>query len=317
MTDKQGGSILRVRLYRATTTLVALAAFGLRGVASPWAKGQSLSVLYSFTGGSDGSSHNAALIMDKAGNLYGTTEFGGAATCGVAGCGTVFRLDTSGNETVLHGFTGSPGDGANPNAALLMDKAGNLYGTTLYGSTGPCISPGGAAGCGTVFKLDRSGNETVLHTFTGSGGDGANPFAALIMDKVGNLYGTTESGGTGKCLGVAPGCGTVFKLDTSGNETVLHSFAGPAGDGSTPVASLIMDKAGNLYGTTAQGGAFNFGTVFKLDTSGNETILYSFTGGSDGCLPPAALIIDKEGNLYSTTIGGGVCGYGTVFKLVP
>jgi uncharacterized repeat protein (TIGR03803 family) len=135
-----------------------------------------------------------------------------------------------------------------PFAGLILDKAGNLYGTTAYG---------GASGLGTVFKLDTSGNETVLHGFTGTGGDGANPYAGLIMDKAGNLYGTTGYGG-------ASGAGTVIKLDTSGNETVLHSFTGYPSDGATPFAGLIMDKAGNLYGTTISGGAFDAGTVFKL-----------------------------------------------------
>jgi uncharacterized repeat protein (TIGR03803 family) len=187
--------------------------------------------------------------MDKAGNLFGTTSYGGDGTCQSVpplGCGTVFKLDTSGHETVLHSFAVDPMDGAYPYAGLIMGKAGNLYGTTQYGGTGTCGSAP-QSGCGTVFKLDTSGNETVLHSFTG--GDGAVPFAALIADRVGSLYGTTFYGGTF-------GFGTVFKLDTSGNLTVLHSFTGtpppgfegPPSDGGEPRAPLIMDERGSLYG---------------------------------------------------------------------
>jgi uncharacterized repeat protein (TIGR03803 family) len=222
----------------------------------------------------------------------------------------VFKLDTSGNETVLYSFTNSGGDGGYPAAGLVMDKAGNLYGTTLRGGT---------YDYGTVFELDASGNETVLHSFTNSAGDGALPHAGLLIDKKGNLYGTTEAGGT-------YGHGTVFEMDSSGNETVLYSFTKSGGDGGSPAAGLVMDKAGNLYGTTSFGGlTSNSGTVFKLDTSGNETVLHSFTNGDDGAIPLADLIIDKKGNLYGITIFGGAyrysdpagVGFGTVFKLVP
>jgi uncharacterized repeat protein (TIGR03803 family) len=306
--------IWRLRLRRATTALAALAAFGLGAVAIPSAKAQSVSVLYSFAGAPDGANPEAALFMDKAGNLYGTAFAGGASGTGSPeacipipsspGCGTVFKLDSSGNETVLHSFTNSPEDGALPEAGLIMDKAGNLYGTTCCG---------GVSGNGTVFKLDTSGNETVLYSFTGSGGDGALPSGGLIMDKAGNLYGTTGIGG-------ASGYGTVFKLDSSGNETVLYSFTNSP-DGAIPYAGVIMDKAGNLYGVTVFGGASGYGTAFRLDTFGNETVLHSFTGG-DGYEPIAGLIMDKAGNLYGTTALGGATfisgvsfGYGTVFKL--
>ncbi len=216
-------------------------------------------VLHSFTGSpGDGGRPVAGLIMDTAGNLYGTTAEGGSGTCTgingvpVSGCGTVLKLDPSGNETVLHSFTGGS-DGIQPLAALILDQAGNFYGTTELG---------GSFGSGTVFKLDPSGNETVLHTFTG-GNDGAAPlFAGLIMDTAGNLYGTTQNGGGSSNCSV--GCGTVFKLDTSTNETVLHSFTGSPGDGARPVAALIVDKTANLYGTTTGGGASGLGTVFKL-----------------------------------------------------
>jgi uncharacterized repeat protein (TIGR03803 family) len=252
------------------------------------------SVLHSFTGG-DGSIPYAGLVIDTAGNLYGTTLFGGSS-----GYGTVFKLDPSGTETVLHSFTNSGGDGAYPFAGLLVDKVGNLYGTT---------DVGGSFGYGTVFKLDRSGTETLLHSFTNTGGDGAYPLAGLVMDTAGNLYGTTNDGGSS-------GYGTVFKLDSSGTETVLHSFTNSSGgDGAYPFAGLVMDTAGNLYGTTIQGGSSNYGTVFKLDPSGTETVLHSFAY-SDGAAPIAGLVMDPAGNLYGTTFEGGSSGYGTVFKLI-
>jgi len=278
----------------------------LAAVAATRTQAQTFTVLHSFAGPpTDGAFSAAGLVMDAAGNLYGTTAFGGSGTCialGMRGCGTVFKLDPSGNETVLHQFSG--GDGAIPAAGLLMDAAGNLYGTTVEGGgAGFC----GNFGCGTVFKLDPSGHETVLHGFTG-GSDGGNPTGGLIMDSTGNLYGTAGFGGTF-------GAGVVFRVDTLGNERVLHNFTG--GDGREPSAALIMDAAGNLYTTAFRGGAADFGTVVKFDSSGNSMVLHVFTGGSDGGHPAAGLIIDSAGNLYGTTESGGTGGFGTVFKLDP
>jgi uncharacterized repeat protein (TIGR03803 family) len=252
--------------------------------------------------------------MDATGNLYGTARAGGASINCPGGCGIVFKLSKSGNETVLHSFAGPPTDGEGPEGGLMMDTAGNLYGTTLGG---------GAYGGGTAFKIDTSGNETVLYSFNAYATDGRGPYAGLIMDTAGNLYGTTELGGASS--NCTFGCGTVFKLDASGNETLLYSFAGPPNDGATPTAGLIMDKAGNLYGTTAYGGPGimtcslgpGCGTVFKLDTSGNETVLHEFTGlGTviDGVFPWGGLTMDTEGNLYGTSLYGGTSGQGTVFK---
>lgn len=198
-----------------------------------------------------GSHSQAGLIFDTAGNLYGTTEAGGAYRCG-----TVFKLsNTNGRwtETVLHSFKGS--DGRSPYASLIFDKAGNLYGTTYKG---------GAHSVGAVFKITPGANgtwaETVLHSF-GAGGDGFYPYANLIFDAVGNLYGTTSWGGANG------NSGTVFKLTPGAKgawtEKVLHSF-GKGEDGASPYAGLILDAAGNLYGTTSQGGADNSGTVFKI-----------------------------------------------------
>ncbi len=251
-------------------------------------------VLYSFTGPPYGAYPQAGLVRDAQGNLYGTTYWGG-----VSNSGTVFKLDTSGNETVLHSFGENSGDGTYPSAGLVRDAQGNLYGTTAFG--------GAYGGSGTVFKVDPTGNETVLYSFTGTGGDGRVPYAGLVRDAQGNLYGATWGGG-------AYSDGTVFKLDTSGNETVLYSFTGPP-DGAYPQAGLVRDAQGNLYGTTYRGGVSNSGTVFKLDTSGNETVLHSFTGPPDGAYPQADLVRDAQGNLYGTTYHGGVSDSGTVFKL--
>jgi uncharacterized repeat protein (TIGR03803 family) len=262
---------------------------------------QTFTVLYTFTGSTDGAGPIAGLIRDAAGNLYGTTQYGGDTSCSVVGCGVVFKLDTNGNQTVLHSFTGSP-DGAYPSAGLIRDAAGNLYGTTQYG---------GASGNGTVFKLDTSGKETVLYSFAGLP-DGTTPLAGLLRDEAGNLYGTTQQGGDSSCNVV--GCGVVFKLDTSGIETLLHRFTGGA-DGANPHGNLTRDAAGNLYGTTQYGGASGNGTVFKLDRTGRETVLHSFTRGPDGAGPLAGLTLDATGNVYGNTEYGGAFGYGTVFKL--
>jgi uncharacterized repeat protein (TIGR03803 family) len=275
--------------------------------------------LYTFSGPPDGLNPQADLVEDGSGNLYGTTSQGGVTggACGNLGCGVVFKLGTTGEETVLYSFTGQPTDGASPVAGLILDASGNLYGTT---------SQGGTSNFGTVFKLDTTGKETVLYSFAGKPADGASPVAGLILDASGNLYGTTSQGGTSNS-----NAGTVFKLDTTGKETVLYSFAGKPAGGASPLAGLILDASGNLYGTTVAGGAGASGTVFKLDTTGKETVLYSFRGGrADGAYPEAGLVRDTTGNLYGTTSAGSDLCYiisslpptppteiycGTIFKL--
>ena len=253
-------------------------------------------VLYSFTGGADGSTPNG-VIRDSKGNLYGTAAIGGAS-----GAGVVFRVDRSGHETVLYTFTGGA-DGGNPYGGVIRDSAGNLYGVTDSGGNG----------AGVVFKLDRSGHETALYTFTG-GADGSTP-TGVIRDWAGNLYGTTTYGGSAS--GTA-GAGVVFKIDTSGHETVLYTFTGGA-DGANPLAGVIRDRAGNLYGTTPNGGnalgGLGSGVVFKVDTSGHETVLYTFTGGADGGSPYAGVILGPEAILYGTTDIGGTHNQGVVFKV--
>ena len=266
-------------------------------------------VLHAFTGGSDGISPLGGVVLDRKGNLYGTTNFGGAT-----GYGTVFRVAPNGAETVLHSFCGKPGcsDGASPAAGLILDKQGNLYGTTFNGGTGM----GCAEGCGSVFRFAPDGTETVLHSFVG-GSDGIYPDAVLMADKAGNLYGTTYEGGT-------QGYGIVFRLATDGTETVLYTFCSVARcvDGASPVAGLIADAKGNLYGTTYGGGTIGDGNVFRLAPDGTETSLYSFctkTHCADGLWPLAGLVADAQGNLYGTTGSGGAgnCGCGVVFRLAP
>ena len=262
------------------------------------AQSYTFDVLYSFTGAPYTLTNPGPVVQDAQGNLYGTTGGGGAY-----GAGTVFKLDTSGNETVLYSFTGTGGDGSGP-TGVVLDAQGNLYGTT---------NGGGAFGAGTVFKVDTSGNETVLYSFAGSP-DGASPVAGVVLDAQGNLYGTTNGGG-------AYGAGTVFKVDTTGAETVLYSFHGASG--TYPLGGVVLDAQGNLYGTTIGGGAYGLGTVFKVDTTGAETVLYSFTHGTDGQQPHAGVVLDAQGNLYGTTYFGGYLecpadaplGCGTVFKL--
>jgi uncharacterized repeat protein (TIGR03803 family) len=295
------------RAARAALALAVVLAPAI--VATPSASAQSFSVIYSFTGGSDGANPSAGLIQDAAGNFYGTTYYGPGY--GNGDTGVVFKLDTNGKETALHAFTGIP-DGANPTAGLVGDAAGNLYGTTLFGGVAAPACFYRDWGCGVVFKLDPTGKETVLHRFTG-GADGALPHAGLVRDQAGNLYGTTTLGGDSNS-------GVVFKLDPTGKLTVLHSFTGVA-DGLNPFAGLIRDAAGNLYGTTQWGGdvttcnSLGCGTVFMLDPTGNETVLYRFRGGGDGESPFAGLVRDRAGNFYGTTVGGGASNHGTVFQL--
>jgi uncharacterized repeat protein (TIGR03803 family) len=267
----------------------------------------------------EGGGPEGGLVHDSAGNLYGTTNYGGngGSNCGNFGCGTIFQLDATGQETVLHSFVGTDGHG--PRGGLIRDAAGNLYGTALFGGD---LSTCGGLGCGTVFKLDAAGILTVLHEFEG-GLDGAQPIGNLARDSLGNLYGNTYEGGSSDCQG--PGCGTLFKVDTSGTETILHVFLSTEPFGVIPFSGVIRDRGGNLYGTTSAGGAFpENGTIFKLDPAGVLTVLYNFMGGTDGSGPFGPLILDAAGNLYGTTELGGdpsckllgsALGCGTVFEL--
>jgi uncharacterized repeat protein (TIGR03803 family) len=287
-------------------------------------------VLYSFCSASnctDGSQPGGGVIEDAAGNLYGTTADGGAN-----GVGTIFKLAPPAEpggawtETVLHSFAGLSNDGAFPGSGLIQDAAGNFYGTTPLGGANVYVGYGG-----TVFELDSTGHETVLYNFCSVSNctDGDFPLAGLIRDAAGNLYGTTDGGGISHADCSTPRCGTVFKLappaETGGTwtETVLYPFCSASNctDGDSPQDALIEDDAGNFYGTTAEGGANNEGTVFKVDSAGHETVLYSFCSSNctDGALPFSNLIEDTAGNFYGTTYFGGTGngggGGGTVFKV--
>jgi uncharacterized repeat protein (TIGR03803 family) len=248
------------------------------------------SVLHAFR--HKGTSPRSGLVTDEKGNLYGTTNEGGASSFG-----TAFKFTPAGKEISLHDFSDGD-DGGRPIAGMVRDALGNLYGTTAYG---------GAFGSGTVFKLVPDGTETVLHSFDST--EGSPAFVTLIMDTDGNLYGTT---GGNSPEGI---CGTVFKLAPDGTETILYAFAGH-GDGCVPISGVIADAHRNLYGTTGSGGAYGEGTVFKLSRDGSETILHSFRGKrGDGSSPYGSLVRDKDGNLFGTTVGGGDYGRGTVFEI--
>jgi uncharacterized repeat protein (TIGR03803 family) len=285
-------------------------------------------LLYSFKGGGDGYYPQAGLIFDTSGNLYGTTFAGGASPFCSNGCGTVFQLAPGAHgtwaEKVVYSFNLYDTDGIGPVDSLIFDAKGALYGTTWAGGTTDCSN---GEGCGTVFQLapgpGGTWTESVLYSFCVSGvcTDGATPFASLIFDVAGNLYGTTSAGGNPVC---SSGCGVVFRLTPNSGgtwtEKVLHSF-GKGKDAANPYAGLVFDAHGNLYGTTYQGGAYNAGTVYKL-TAGvggtwTEKVLHSFGKGTDGDNSDASLIFDKAGNLYGTAAGGGTLGAGIAFKLSP
>jgi len=277
-------------LYGTTSTGGA-AYYDYQGVVFKLDTAGNETVLYSFMGGSDGGQPQGGVVLDSTGNLYGTVTGGGPNP------GAVFEVSAAGYMTVLHTFTGGA-DGCHPFAGVILDSAGNLYGTTTYG---------GAANGGVLFEVDTAGQETVLYSFPGAA-DGSYPDAGVIRDSAGNFYGTTSAGG-------AAGFGVVYKLDTAGHETVLHTFTGGA-DGGAPNAGLIRDSTGNLYGTAYQGGTAGCGVVYKLDTAGNETVLYTFTCGADGGYPVAGVIRDSAGNLYGTTSGGGTANWnGVLYRL--
>jgi uncharacterized repeat protein (TIGR03803 family) len=283
-------------------------------------------VLYNFcslTSCTDGARPYGSLIFDQAGNLYGTTLTGGnPSLCGGYGCGVAFRLTPNSGgtwtESVLYAFCSLTGcrDGENPTAGVIFDGGGNLYGTTERGGN---PSQCGGSGCGLVFQLtpNSSGGwtENVLHRFCDFCG-GMNPFGGVVFDQVGNLYGTTVSGGKGHE-------GVVFQLTPnsggSWNESVLHNFTG-GNDGAAPEAGVIFDQAGNLYGTTLEGGRGNSGVVFKLAPNSeggwSETVLHAFRD-NPAALPYAGVIFDSAGNLYGTTYGDSNNTFGSVFEITP
>ncbi len=270
----------------------------------PWSE----NVLYSVKGGANGDGSNPiGLLFDQAGNIYGATSGGGAYGYGIA-----YELTSSGSgwtESVLYTFGGAS-DGSLPyRSVMIFDNAGNLYGTTALG---------GSSNYGTVFQLTPSGSgwtEKVIYSFQ-DGSDGGYPYAGLIFDQSGNLYGATTDGGTG-------GGGTVFELSPSGGGwtySVLYSIPGPLGYQCGPAWALVMDERGNLYDTTQCDGANTLGGVFKLTKAGASwtyTSLHDFAGGDDGGYPASSVVLDKSGNLYGTTNYGGTKGQGVVWKITP
>jgi len=302
---------------------------------SPSAQAQTFQVIHDFTDGQDGAGPLVGLTIDKPGNLYGTAYSGGyfGGNCYSAGCGTVFKLAHKGSGwvfTPLYLFQGGD-DGQQPYARVVFSPDGRLYGTTDEGGGNPCY--GGS--CGTVFSLAPPAtacksvlcpwSETVLYRF--SGPDGAFPQGDLIFDQAGNIYGTTLAGGNTSCSnGTGGTCGTVFKLTPSNGgwtESVAYAFTGD-NDGFGPRGGVILDRAGNLYGTTTQGGppqggGLPNGTVFELTPSGSgwsKSILFTFEQYGEG-LEPNGLIFDGSGNLYGGTPAGGANKGGTVYELMP
>jgi uncharacterized repeat protein (TIGR03803 family) len=302
--------------------------FGMVFELSPSGGGTwALKALHNFTG-KDGDYPEASVIFDAAGNLYGTTHFGGAY-----GYGAVYELSPIAGggwaEKVLHSFHHNGHDGMSPDASLVFDAAGNLYGTTRLGGTN--FGKQCQIGCGTVFELSPVAGggwtETVLHSFADNGTDGALAYGGLIIDGAGNLYGATNAGGTGSCkAGAVIGCGTVFEFSPVAGggwtETILYSFSKNGTDGMYPQTGTLLLAGGNLYGTTGKGGSNSVGTAYKLTLAGGgwtETILYTFeNNGTDGLYPNGSLIMDGSGNLFGTTSSGGTSGQGgTAFEITP
>jgi uncharacterized repeat protein (TIGR03803 family) len=285
---------------RFRVALVFAAAVAMLSVTPSLMQGQTFSLLYQFKSGDHGAVPYAGPVLDAMGNLYGTAYQDGAH----AG-GTVYKLSPTGKQTALYSFAGLGGDGEDPYiGTLARDAAGNLYGTT---SLGGIYDQSCFLGCGIVYKVDENGEETVLHRFSGTGVDGFSPGSGVVRDSSGNLYGTTEFGGTF-------GQGTVYKVDANGKETILYNFSGGT-DGGVPIAGLTLNPKGNLFGTATSGGIDFAGVVFQVDPSGTETVLYSFTGGTDGGTPSGGLVQDSAGHLYGTTSFGGANGFGTVFEI--
>jgi uncharacterized repeat protein (TIGR03803 family) len=284
---------------------------------SPSSSGWTFQTLYFFTGSTDGAFPSGALVFDASGNLYGTTAGGGAF-----GNGTVFKLTHSSSgwtEQVIYSFTGNA-DGKYPYSTLVMDAAGNLYGTADEGGSQTSTLCAYEGGCGTVFRLSPGSTWTFTTLFTFLGNRGANPSGGVIFDTAGNLYGTTTRGGS--CTTSTHGCGVAFKLTPTGRgpwkQTVLHVFKGFA-DGYFPVTSLTMDAAGNLFGTSLFGTTQNEGSAWELSPPGTAwtlTPLIKFNG-SNGAYPESPFYLDASGNLFTATQGGGASMEGTLLELSP
>lgn len=270
-------------------------------------------VIYSFGGGADGEYTDTELVIDRAGNLYGTSVQGGQFSSG-----TVFQLTPTASgwtHTVLYSFTGGA-DGGEPYKGVTLDARGNIYGTAGVGGlyVGPCVD----TGCGVVFKLTNSGGTwkyRVIHSFTG-GNDGYGPGAGVTVDSHGNIYGMTPTGG-------ANGLGIVYQLQpgTNGNwtEKVIHTFTGGADGLGGSAGRLLLDAAGNIYGVCTTGGANGAGVLFKLTPTPagewNLSALYAFKGTPDSGFPYGTVVPDSKGNLYGTTYYAGAKNLGSIYRL--
>lgn len=271
-------------------------------------------VLHKFKGRNDGMRAVSTLTPDGQGNFYGTTSKGGKHAAG-----TVFRIGRDGTLTTIYAFKGGS-DGASPVAGVNFGPDGALYGTTVTGGvtssenrratngTGgtECNANGG---CGIVFRLTTDGHETIVHVFTGEL-DGAHPEGSVTFDRKGNLYGTTAGGG----MSGGAGSGTVYKILPKGKEKILHAF-GLGVDAEVPVANVVLDKAGNIFGAALEGTEYQEGAIFKITPDGVESLLHALGFSVDGGLPASDLMIDKTGNLYGTAAQGGEFAVGTVFKV--
>jgi uncharacterized repeat protein (TIGR03803 family) len=259
-----------------------------------------VTVVHSFTDGSDGGLPSGRLAGDADGNLYDTASAGGTS-----GYGVIYRVATDGMLSVLHSFDGD--EGGSPDGGLERDGAGNLYGATLFSRF---------TSAGAVFQLAPDGTLIVRKTFHNTNRKkGAFPYGGVVRDAAGNLYGTTEEGGDPNCNGLL-GCGVVYRIAPSGKFKLLHAFSDGT-DGGFPVAGLLRTGKRNLYGTTSTGGgSCNCGTLFRIASDGTFSVVHTFAGGkNDGAKPVARLIEDENGNLYGTTTAGGSGGSGVVFSL--
>ncbi len=291
------------------------------------------SILYSFGSSvSDGAVPVGRLLQASDGNFYGATASGGANSCfqvpqGGGNCGTIFKLTADGVQTVLYSFGGSPSNGVTPNGSLIQGSDGNFYGTTLNGGANACSTVGATNNCGTIFRITPAGVQTVLHSFGATSTDAMAAQGPLIQGSDGAFYGTTASGGGGRC-GHFFGCGTVFRITAAGSLTILHAFSTDSLlDGYGPSPFLIQAKDGNFYGTTGSGGASQGsmdGTVFRMTPSGAKTIFYSFGPlNVNPAKPEGGLIQARDGAFYGVTSYNGELGAvgdrsgsGTAFKLV-
>jgi uncharacterized repeat protein (TIGR03803 family) len=299
----------------AKRAIHVLCVVGISAASSVFAEESTINVIYSFTGNNgtlDGNAPFAPLLNAGGGVFYGTTGYGGGSTNCTGGCGTLFRVNSDGTETVVYAFAGGT-DGARPNAGVIAGPDGVLYGTTEFGGNGAgCqsatfISAYGYSGCGTVYEITSAAAENVIYSFQGTGEDGFNVLAGVVLGSNGNLYGSTASGGTYLA-------GNLFELTPAGVETVLYSFTGGS-DGTSPNA-VTLGNGGGIFGTANGGGASGLGTVFKLSAKGVFKILHTFTGGpGDGAYPETGLLDAGDGNFYGTTPYGGALGFGSLFKI--